>query len=50
MPIAIKAPSDKGTYIIDVRICNYIVGNPPPCTTSDEYYDGSLHKIYVKVS
>tara|TARA_B100001971_G_C18202812_1_gene545691 strand:- start:69 stop:626 length:558 start_codon:yes stop_codon:yes gene_type:complete len=51
MPIAIKAPSDKGTYIIDIRICNYIAGDPvPTCTTSVEYYDGSLHKIYVKVS
>ena len=65
MPLVIKAPSEKGTYIIDVRICHddptepaapaydfdgdcdgRIIGSPD----SDEYYDGSLHKIYLKVS
>ena len=56
IPIAIKG-GDTGTYIIDVKVCRSTDSNfDDPCDGSisgipnaEEYYDGSLHKIYVKV-
>ena len=52
MPIVIEAPSgETGTYIIDIRVCDYGTSDlVPACTTSTEYYDGSLHKVYLKVT
>jgi len=52
IPIAIKG-GDTGTYIIDVKVCRSTDSNfDDPCDGSPdatEYYDNSLHKIYVKV-
>jgi len=55
IPIAIatEKTTSKGTHILDIKVCDYLSTDPVPSCDGinpNEFYDGSLHKIYVKVT
>jgi hypothetical protein len=49
IPVRVPRKAQIGTYILNVYVCNCSATTCNQCSSTEEAYDNSVHKIYIKV-